>query len=107
MADEYPPVYEPIIPTPLWDLMLSTNDCHPGCGCDLDYFQITEERIGEWMNKHPTKIKMVLEQLDELEEQEDLDLDSLVVQTAVNFRDREEVKTWVNEWKTVISSQLK
>ena len=25
----------------LWDLMLSTNDCYPGCGCDDDFFDMT------------------------------------------------------------------
>ena len=38
-----------LIKNPLWDLMLSTNDCTPGCGCDYDFFDITLERIKNWM----------------------------------------------------------
>lgn len=30
-----------LIKAPLWDLMLSINDCYPGCGCDDDYFDMT------------------------------------------------------------------
>ena len=39
-----------IIKTPLWDLMLSTNDCYPGCGCDDDFFEMILDRVKLWVN---------------------------------------------------------
>ena len=42
---EYP-TNEPFI----W-LILSTNDCWPGCGCDRDRYTITEFRVYRWIKR--------------------------------------------------------
>jgi hypothetical protein len=38
-----------IIKSPLWDFMLSTNDCYPGCSCDDDFFDMTLNRVKKWV----------------------------------------------------------
>lgn len=54
------------IPTPLWDLMLSTNDCSPGCGCELDFFDLNVSRITAWVEKAKKEdIKLALKQSQE------------------------------------------
>ena len=39
----------PLIPEPLWGLMLSTKDCHPGCSCEADRFEIDPLRVSRWV----------------------------------------------------------
>ena len=104
MNTGYPPKYDDIIEPPLWDLMLSTNDCHPGCSCDDDYFQITEERIGKWIEKNSDLTDAVRIQINALCGKTNLDIDALTVQTNINFGDMEEINKWLNEWKKAIDT---
>ena len=53
-----------LIKAPLWDLMLSTNDCYPGCGCDDDDFDMTLDRVKRWVRSHD-ELK-VIQQIDQL-----------------------------------------
>ncbi len=55
------------IKDPLWNLMLSTNDCYPGCSCDSDFFDITPERVQQWVRHNGSQnAKQALVQLNEL-----------------------------------------
>jgi len=33
------PLESDVIDNPQWELILSTNDCTPGCGCEYDFFE--------------------------------------------------------------------
>ncbi|GAG25189.1 unnamed protein product, partial [marine sediment metagenome] len=49
MKISYTPNETDKIKSPLWDLMLSTNDCWPGCGCEYDFFDMTLDRMKAWV----------------------------------------------------------
>ncbi len=61
-----------IIKSPLWDLMLSINDCYPGCGCDEDYFDMTLERIKKWVITHDEL--EAIQQIDQLLSNDNIDV---------------------------------
>ena len=73
-----------VIKAPLWDLMLSTNDCYPGCGCDYDDFDMTLERVKSWVSKNDA-VK-VLVQVDELLAKKDIDVGDIQIQTNYPFQ---------------------
>jgi len=49
------PVESDIIEVPLWELLLSTNDFTPGCGCEWEFFDMTLKRVNEWVIKNDHK----------------------------------------------------
>ena len=56
------PTNEPFV----W-LILSTNDCWPGCGCDKDVFKITSFRVYRWIKRVGIgQAEVALEQLENL-----------------------------------------
>ena len=89
-----------IIKSPLWDLMLSTNDCYPGCGCDDDYFDMTLERIKKWVIVHDKST--VILQIDQLLSNDNIDVGEIQIQTNTPFQSEEEFKEWLLEWKKLI-----
>ena len=89
-----------IIKSPLWDLMLSTNDCYPGCGCDEDYFDMTLERIKKWVETHD-ELTVIL-QIDQLLSNDNIDVGEIQIQTNTPFQSEEEFKEWLLEWKKLI-----
>lgn len=57
----------PLIPEPLWGLMLSTNDCYPGCSCEADRFEIDPPRVSRWVAEAGIEQgRQALSQLDAL-----------------------------------------
>ncbi|MHA2007238.1 MAG: hypothetical protein ACXABO_05955 [Promethearchaeota archaeon] len=49
MDNSYESEINEYIEPPLWDLMLSTNDCYPECGCEYDIFEMTKDRVKSWV----------------------------------------------------------
>ena len=93
-----------IIKSPLWDLMLSTNDCYPGCGCDQDFFDMTLNRVKKWVsNNDGTK---VIQQIDNLLLDENIDIGEIQIQTNIPFQTIEEFREWLLEWKKLISESI-
>jgi len=89
-----------IIKSPLWDLMLFTNDCYPGCGCDDDYFDMTLDRVKKWVSANEgTK---VVQQIDDLLSDEKIDVGEVQIQTYIPFQTLEEFKEWLLEWRKLI-----
>ena len=89
-----------LIKAPLWDLMLSTNDCYPGCGCDDDFFDKTLDRIKKWVVSH--KELKVIQQIDLLLSRDNIDVGEIQIQTNIPFQSEEEFKNWLLEWKEFI-----
>ena len=84
-----------LIKNPLWDLMLSTNDCTPGCGCDYDFFDITLERIKNWMWKNDSAKTLIINQIDKLLKFKDVDIGDIQIQTGYPFQNFEEFEEWL------------
>jgi len=89
-----------LIKAPLWDLMLSTNDCYPGCGCDQDFFDMTLDRIKKWVNTHDES--QIIQQIDLLLSSENINVGEIQIQTNIPFQSEEEVKEWLLEWKKLL-----
>ncbi len=89
-----------IIKSPLWDLMLYTNDCYPGCGCDDDFFDMTSERIKKWVETHD-ELTVIL-QIDQLLSNDKIDVGDIQIQTNIPFQSGEEFKEWLLELKKLI-----
>lgn len=93
-----------LIKFPLWDLMLSTNDCYPGCGCDDDVFDMTLNRVKKWVsNNDSTK---VIRQIDKLLSDENIDIGEIQIQTNFPFQTFEEFKKWLLEWRKLILNSI-
>ena len=89
-----------IIKSPLWDLMLSTNDCYPGSGCDEDSFDMTLKRIKKWVEAHD-ELTVIL-QIDQLLSNDNIDVGDIQIQTNIPFQSEEEFKEWLLEWKKLV-----
>jgi hypothetical protein len=87
-----------VIPNPLWELMLSTNDCYPGCSCDEDRFDRSASRINAWVTKNPEKIQIVIDQLEGLINNDHLVVDELSMQCNYYLATREDARIWLEEW---------
>ena len=85
---------------PLWDLLLSTNDCYPGCGCDDDNFEMTLDRVKLWVYAHDET--EVLQQIDLLISNDNIDIGEIQIQTNIPFQSEEEFKEWLLKWKKLI-----
>ncbi len=93
-----------MIPKPLWDLILSTNDCYPGCGCPDDFFYMTLERVQKWVSTHNPKT--VLDQLDDLINKKDYSLEDFVDQTHERLENFDQIRDWFIKWRELILSSL-
>ncbi len=89
-----------LIKAPLWDLMLFTNDCYPGCSCDDDFFDMTVDRVKKWVLTHDES--EVIQQIDQLLSNDDTDVGNIQIQTNIPFQSEEEFKEWLLEWKKLI-----
>jgi hypothetical protein len=88
---------------PLWDLMLSTNDCYPGCGCEGDYFDITTARVSEWVKSAgEEKNRLALEQLQKIKRLAYKQLEEIRMQTNIYFSSTSDFENWINEWEQKI-----
>jgi hypothetical protein len=92
----------PLIPAPLWDLMLSTNDCCPGCSCEADRFEITSQRVASWVARYPAESRQALAQLEALAGDPALDLVGLSDQTNVHFDSPAVAAEWLGQWLRVL-----
>ena len=92
------------IQDPLWSLMLSTNDCFPGCSCDDDFFDICSERVKEWLKlNNLEKLQQSKKQLIELKVE---NMEEISRQTNVHFYSQEHFQAWINEWLEEIDEVL-
>jgi hypothetical protein len=93
-----------IIKDPLWDLMLSTNDCYPGCGCERDFFDMTESRVQMWSRTNgEAAVKVALQQLQQLIDFPTFDLTQLPYQISFIFESQSEAIAWLLEWKVLLT----
>ena len=98
------PLDSEVIDPPLWELMLSTNDCYPGCGCDDDFFDMTLNRVKKWASKNDHK--KALQQIEELLSNSEMDIGDLQMQTGIPFQNFNEVKEWLLKWQALILESL-
>ena len=89
-----------LIKAPLWDLMLSTNDCYPGCGCDDDFFDMTFDRVKNGVITH--RESNLIPQIDQLLSNDNIEVGEIQIQTNLPFQTVEEFKKWLLEWKNLI-----
>ena len=95
------------IDDPLWDLLLSTNDCFPGCGCDDDYFQMTPERIDAWIDMHGiVLLQKASNMLSELRTSGSLDVEALGCQLNHCWSNLSEPIELLFEWQTNIDDAI-
>ena len=92
------------IKSPLWDLMLSTNDCWPGCGCDYDIFDMTLDRVKVWVLQND--YNLALDEINELISFPEIDIGYVQLQTGFPFQEFDEFKKWLLEWKDLIIKSL-
>ena len=93
-----------LIKAPLWDLMLFTNDCYPGCSCDDDFFDMTVDRVKKWVLTHDEL--EVIQQIDQLLSNDNIDVGDIQIQTNIPFQSEEEFKEWLLEWKKLIIESI-
>jgi hypothetical protein len=92
------------IENPLWDLMLFTNDCYPGCSCDRDFFDMTPAKVQLWLNMVGKEDReKAMGQVDRLINCSSLDLERLSSQTNFYFDNRGEAIAWLLEWKVLLT----
>ena len=92
------------IQDPLWSLMLSTNDCFPGCSCDDDFFNICSDSINEWLKLNSLeKLQLSKKQLLELNVE---NMEGISRQTNVHFNSQKDFEAWINEWLEEIGEVL-
>ena len=90
-----------IVKDPLWDLMLSTNDCYPGCSCDSDFFDMNVARVQEWVKQNgEKKVQLALNQIDDLMITSNVEQISL--QTNYNMENRKDVIDWMSQWYSLL-----
>lgn len=79
--------------------MLSCNDCYPGCSCDDDHFQITTERVTEWLiTDGMGKARETIRQLEELKQSSNKGLKGLPDQLNMVFSSKEGWELWLDDW---------
>lgn len=105
MKISYTPNETDKIKSPLWDLMLSTNDCWPGCGCDYDIFDMTLDRVKVWVLQND--YNLALDEINELISSPEIDIGDVQLQTGFPFQEFDEFKKWLLEWKDLIIKSLK
>lgn len=98
------PLESDLICKPLWEFMLSTNDCSPGCGCEWDFFDMTLKRVKDWVLKNDHS--KALSQIDELLSNSKMDVGEIQIQTGIAFQNFDEVKEWLLSWKELILDSL-
>jgi hypothetical protein len=97
----------PLIPEPLWDLMLSTNDCYPGCSCEADRFEIDPLRVSRWVAKAGIEQgRQALGQLDALLAGLPESREALSALTNVFFESADEAAAWLQQWRAVLGSVI-
>lgn len=102
MAERMPPIIE----DPLWDLMLSTHSCHPGCGCGGDFF-IKPLLISRWLDEFGEEFgRIALRQVDDLLAMGPSMEGAVVDQRFRRFSAPETVTTWLQRWRSAISVAL-
>ena len=98
---------QPLIPEPLWSLMLSTNDCHPGCSCEADRFEIDPLRVSRWVAEAGIEQgRQALSQLDALFDGLSESREALSDLTNVFFDSAEEAAAWLQQWRAVLDSVI-
>jgi len=105
MKTSYTPNETDKIKSPLWDLMLSVNDCFPGCGCEDDFFDMTLDRVKIWILQNDSNL--VLDQISNLTSLPEIDIGDVQLQTGYPFQTFDEFKKWLMEWKELILKSLK
>jgi hypothetical protein len=94
---------QPIL-DPLWSLIISTNDCFPGCGCDDDFFDMSPERIDLWIYDNDYHAAIEASQvLVALRDSQPLDYEALSMQTNLQLADVREAIQWLDAWQSLIN----
>ena len=96
------------IKDPLWSLMLSCNDCYPGCSCDEDYFNISTDRVASWLKSDGMgQARKTLRQVDnELKEASEQQLKGVNSQINMVFRSNKDWLSWLDDWSNCIKLGL-
>jgi hypothetical protein len=97
----------PLIPEALWSLMLSTNDCHPGCSCEADRFEIDPLRVSRWVAEAGIdQGRQALSQFDALFDGLPESREELSAVTNVFFESADEATAWLQQWRAVLGSVI-
>jgi hypothetical protein len=95
----------PVFTDPLWDLMLSTNDCYPGCSCEDDFFDQTAERVAAWVTRvGPATAMQAIRQLNSLLAKDALDLEKVTWESNRVYDNQADLRDWLATWKHLLES---
>lgn len=88
--------------SPLWDFIRESNDCAPGCGCENDYFDQSQERVDKITSDDEYTDVLKQEILKDLEKFLFVDAqsirDEIVYLTHIDFPDVSAVHGWLAYW---------
>lgn len=101
----------PPLSGPLWEMMLSTNGCYPGCSCVNDEFQQTPELVETWVAATGIhQAQVALRQLDELLARPHLDANAIQDQINTYFVDdhpvEPAVRDWLAKWRPLMAHSI-
>lgn len=97
-----------IVRDPLWNLMLFTNDCYPGCSCDNDFFDMTVVRVEEWINQNGERqVQQTLAQIDEILSTSSLNVEDLSDQTNYPMENKDDAIAWLSQWRSLLVESSK
>lgn len=87
----------------LWEFLLSSNACSPGCGCKDDFFEQTSAGVRTILSKKPSSLLVQLkDELKSLIRSEELSLSDATDDVAIDFPDVETLKGWLAVWHFLI-----
>lgn len=99
-----------VLKNPLWELMLSTNDCCPGCSCDLDRFEMTPMRVAAWVEQAKAgEPQQALDQVQALRESArkgTIDVKAVARQTNRAMKDSAAVVYWLERWEDLLARAI-
>ena len=105
MHDEGSIMPEPI-QHPLWELMLSTNDCSPGCACEDDHFQMTLPRVRQWIEATEKQdVESAKCQLEALLSVDESRVEDFSNQTNLYFSSHRDLIEWLEDWLRLMNGE--
>lgn len=99
-----PEIKSEILRDSLWELILFTNDCYPGCGCEKDFFDMTPAKVQMWLKTvGEIESEKARTQIEQLINCSNLDLERISSQTNYYFDNQGDAIAWLLEWKLLLT----
>ena len=94
------------IDSPLWDVLLSTNRCYPGCACDDDVFELRADVCRTWSRLFCQEdLSEASEQLNALLELPELPVEKISDQMTTAFSSTEQVKDFLRAFSLLFEGR--